>query len=106
MSYLAKFKGQFEYPDAEAVEKALKMIDDEDEDPDPSETNALGRDDFEVDTKKSTLTVDFSNFIRASSWYGCQRVLCKMSGDATGGAVKCSFEGDPDEWVRAGRGYT
>lgn len=105
MSYLAKFKEKFQYPDVETANKALSIIDEEDTNPDDFERNALSRDDFKLDEEKFVLSIDFSGFLPASSWYGCQRLLCKMSADATKGKVKCGFEGDPDEWVRAGRGW-
>lgn len=105
MSYEAKFKGKFEYKTVESAMKALEVIDEEDKNPNDSERNGLGRDDFQLQGDKPVLTLDFKGFIPASMWYGCKRVICKMSKDAIKGKVKCGFEGDPDEWVRAGQGY-
>jgi len=105
MSYFVKFKGSFEYPDAQTAENALLIIDDEDKNPHYSEMNILSKEDFKLDSENATLSIDFSGSIPASTWYGCQRVICKMSKHATKGKIKCSFEGDPDEWVKAGRGW-
>ena len=107
MSYLAKFKGSFGYPDIETAESALKIIDDEESKPDDDfEINILEKRNFKLDTEQATLTIDFSGFIPASSWYGCYRVICKMSAKAQKGKIKCSFEGDADEWIQAGRGWS
>lgn len=104
MSYNVDFKGQFEYPNEQAVEQALKVIDQELEHPeDDFETNCLTREDFSV--KSTTLFIDFSSTIPASCWYGCIRVLSKMSTHAIEGQVKGLFEGDEPEWISAGDGY-
>lgn len=105
MSYLAKFKGAFEYPDIKTAQNALKIIDDEEENPDDFEINALTKEHFKFDEEKKTLTIDFSDFLAPSTWYGCRRVLCKMSKNAVKGQIKCGFEGDPDEWVKYGQGW-
>lgn len=104
MSYQVKFKGSFKYPSIEILEKALEIIDQELENPDDDfERNSLLRDDFEI--KDLKLIIDFDNFISASSWYGCTRVLYKMSKHAIEGTIRGEFEGDGPEWISAGDGY-
>ena len=105
MSYYSKFKGKFVFDDYASLLNALKIIDEENENPDDFEMNSLEKSDFEIKKEENTLVIDFKGFIPASSWYGCHRVICKMSKDAIKGKIKCSFEGDPDEWVRAGHGW-
>jgi len=105
MSYLAKFKGKFTYTSLETAEKALNYIDEEDHFPNENEPNILKHKDFILDTKTNSLSINFDNFIPASCWFGCCRLLYKISTNAIKGKIKCSFEGDPDEWIRAGEGY-
>ncbi len=105
MSYLSKFKGKFVYPNVETAENALKYIDEEDSAPNEIETNILTKNDFILDTKTASLSINFDNFIPASCWFGCCRLLYKISTHAIKGKVKCSFEGDPDVWIKAGVGY-
>lgn len=105
MTYSVQFKGEFVYPDQATAEKALEVIDQEEAHPDDDfEVNILGRDDFKLDGAK--LMIDFDNFIPASSSYGCERVLCKMSADAVDGKIKFSYQDSPDQWIKAGRGWS
>jgi hypothetical protein len=104
MSYLIKFKGTFKYSNVETAENALKAIDIEAENPDDFEMNALEKEDFKLNSETASLSINFSNFLAASSWYGCLRVLREIAKKAKSGKIKCSFEGDADEWVKAGKG--
>ncbi len=106
MSYHVEFKGIFRYADTNAVEQALSVIDIEEENPDYEEMNILERSNFKLDPDDVlAISIDFSASIPASTWYGCRRVICKMSKNAIEGEIRCSFEGDADEWVDAGSGW-
>ena len=105
MSYNVTFKGQFVYPNTPAVLEALKVIDEEAADPDMEEMNALEKEDFKLLEEETTLEIDFSASIPATCWYGCQRVLYKMSTHAINGKIRCQFQGDPAQYIVAGDGY-
>jgi hypothetical protein len=105
MGYPVSFIGNFEYPDKECLRKALDIIKQENSNPDDDEPNLLEEKDFHIEENGKSLRINFSNVIPASCWYGCTRVIQKMSKNAIKGKIKCSFEGDPDEWVNAGQGW-
>lgn len=105
MGYMAGFKGSFKFSSNDDVMDALKVLEDETANPDDREPNSLMRNDFTINDSGIDLNVHFSGSLSCSSWYGCKRVICKMSKKAVEGKVKCSFEGDPDEYVKAGSGW-
>lgn len=107
MSSQSKFKGRFVYSTKEDALIALHIIDDEEKNPDDDfEKNAIMRESFTISDDGTVLSLDFSGFMPARSWYGSRRVLCKMSAKAVDGKIRCSFEGDAAEFVVAGRGWS
>lgn len=101
MSYSVCFQGSLRFAHQSSMEKALQQIEEEDANPDDFEPNVLERSNFVVDTETLNLSINYTGFLPASYWYGCQRLIRKMAEYAETGEVKCAFEGDPDEWVFA-----
>ena len=105
MSYDIQFIGQFQYHNTDQALQALAIIDAEDQDPDYEEMNILERNDFKLLDEKATLQIEYLASIPASCWYGCQRVLRKMSAQAIAGEIQCRFQGDAEEYIVAGEGW-
>lgn len=105
MSYTVGFNGFFVYENEDSMAAALAIIDQESDNPDSDEPNGLEKSDFKVDAENCTLVIHYDASMPSSTWYGCRRLLCKMSGTAVEGEMRCSFEGDPDEWINAGYGW-
>lgn len=101
MSYIVKFKGKFGYDTEEQMLAALAVIAAEEQEPDDFERNVLEKQHFSRSKTKNELSVAYSGSMPASCYYGCLRVLRRMSEQAKQGKIRCSFEGDPDEWVKA-----
>ncbi len=102
MSYKVEFAGMYTYKDEEDVRKAFEIITEE-ENKDDFEKNSLRIDNFTISEDGKTISINLKDFMSCRSWYGSHRIICKMLSNAVDGKIKCSFEGDSDEWVCAGR---
>lgn len=102
MSYVVKFKGKFAYESGGDLLSALAAIAEEENSPDDFERNVLEKGHFSTDKTARELSIAYSGSMPASCYYGCTRLLRKMSKHAVSGKIRCSFEGDRDEWIKPG----